>query len=60
MAAERLDHEGAFDLIIVTLHHHPEDTAAYSDHVSKTDPKLPILLLTDAGYSSPKVHSAKA
>jgi hypothetical protein len=54
MAAERLDHEGAFDLIIVTLHRHPEDTAAYSDHLSKTDPKLPILLLTDAGVFVPK------
>jgi len=54
MAAERLDHEGTFDLIIVTLHQHPEDTAAYSDHLSKTDPKLPILLLTDAGVFVPK------
>jgi len=54
MAAERLDHEGTFDLIIVTLHRHPEDTAAYSDHLSKTDPHLPILLLTDAGVFVPK------
>jgi len=55
IAAERLDHEGQFDLIIVTLHRHPEDTAAYSDDLSRTDPQLPILLLTDAlVYSSPK------
>lgn len=54
LAAEQLDHEGGFDLIIVTLHHHPEDAAAYSDHLSKADPKLPILLLTDAGVFVPK------
>jgi len=53
VAAERLDHEGSFDLIIVALHRHPEDTAAYSDHLSRTDPKLPILLLTDAGVFVP-------
>jgi CheY-like chemotaxis protein len=52
--AERLDHEGQFDLIIVALHSHPEDTAAYSDELSRTDPKLPILLLTDAGVFVPK------
>jgi CheY-like chemotaxis protein len=52
--AERLDHEAQFDLIIVALHRHPEDTAAYSDDLSRTDPKLPILLLTDAGVFVPK------
>jgi hypothetical protein len=51
--AERLDHEGRFDLIIVALHSHPEDAAAYSDHLSRSDPKLPILLLTDAGVFIP-------
>ena len=54
MAAEQSNHEGEFDLIIVTLHNHPEDTATYSDHLSKADPKLPILLLTDAGVFVPK------
>ncbi len=54
IAAERLDHEGRFDLIIVTLHSPPEDAAAYSDHLSKSDPKLPILLLTDTGVFVPK------
>jgi hypothetical protein len=54
VAAERLDHEGRFDLIIVALHSHPEDTAAYSDDLSRTDPRLPILLLTDAGVFVPK------
>jgi PleD family two-component response regulator len=54
VAAERLDHEGSFDLIIVALHRHPEDTAAYSDDLSRSDPKLPILLLTDAGVFVPK------
>ena len=37
VAAERLDHESRFDLIIVTLHSHPGETAAYSDHLSRTD-----------------------
>ena len=54
VAAERLDHEGRFDLVIVTLHNHPEETAAYSNHLSKTDPRLPILLLTDTGVFVPK------
>jgi len=54
IAAERSDHEGHFDLIIVTLHRHPEDAAAYSDDLSRTEPKLPILLLTDAGVFVPK------
>ena len=54
VAAERLDHESQFDLIIVTLHSHPEDTVAYSDHLSVIDPKLPILLLTDAGVFVPR------
>ena len=52
IAAEQLDHESRFDLIIVTLHSHPEDTAAYRDHLSRADPKLPILL--DAGVFVPK------
>ena len=54
IAAEQLDHEGHFDLIIVTLHMHPEDAAAYSDDLARTDPKLPILLLTDAGVFVPE------
>jgi response regulator RpfG family c-di-GMP phosphodiesterase len=54
MAAELLDHEDQFDLIIVTLHSHPEDTAKYSDQLSRAEPKLPILLLTDAGVFVPK------
>jgi DNA-binding NtrC family response regulator len=52
--AERLDHEGKFDLVIVTLHCHPEETAAYSNHLSRTDPGLPILLLTDTGVFVPR------
>jgi DNA-binding NtrC family response regulator len=51
--AEILDHEGSFDLIIVALHAHPEDAASYSDHVSRVNPDLPILLLTDYGVYVP-------
>lgn len=54
VVSEQLDHESEFDLIIVTLHRHPEDTAAYSDHLSMAAPQLPILLLTDAGVFVPK------
>jgi len=54
VTAERLDHEGRFDLVIVTLHCHPEETAAYSNHLSRADPELSILLLTDAGVFVPR------
>jgi hypothetical protein len=53
IAAERLDHEGHFDLIILALHGHPEKAIAYSDHLSRAKPRLPILLLTDAGVYVP-------
>ncbi|HTV83063.1 MAG TPA: hypothetical protein VME18_10465 [Acidobacteriaceae bacterium] len=48
-AAERLDREGAFDLIILALHRRPDMALAYSDHLSQAKPRLPILLLTDSG-----------
>jgi DNA-binding NtrC family response regulator len=54
VTAEQLDHEGTFDLVIVTLHCHPEETAAYSNQLSRTDPALPILLLTDSGVFVPR------
>jgi hypothetical protein len=53
VAAERLDQEGNFDLIIVALHGHPEKAIAYSDHLAVARPKLPILLLTDWGVYVP-------
>jgi PleD family two-component response regulator len=54
IAAERQNHEGEFDLIIVALHSHPEKAAAYSNELTKNDPGLPILLLTDAGVFVPR------
>ena len=60
LAAEQLDHEGKFDLVIVALHNHPEDAAAYSDHLSRSDPKLPVLLLTDTGVFVPKGTLSKS
>ncbi len=33
--AERLDHEGTFDLVVIALHGHPERALAYSGHLSK-------------------------
>jgi DNA-binding NtrC family response regulator len=53
IAAERLDHEGRFDLVIVALHKDPETTAEYSDQLSRAKPKLPVLLLTDFGVVVP-------
>jgi hypothetical protein len=47
VSAERLKNEGEFDPVIVALHKHPKEAAAYSDHLSVKKPLLPILLLTD-------------
>jgi len=51
--AERLDHEGEFDLVIVTLHGGPGRAAQYSDRLSRAKPRLPILLLTDSDVYVP-------
>jgi AmiR/NasT family two-component response regulator len=51
--AERLNHEGAFDLVIVSLHGDPDKAAHYSDVLCRAKPRLPILLLTDAGVFVP-------
>jgi hypothetical protein len=58
--AERLDHEGVFDLVIVTLHGEPRRAARYSDDLRRAKPRLPVLLLTDTGVYVPpgtKSHS---
>jgi len=51
--AERLDHEGNFDLIIVSLHGRSDKAREYSDQLSRAKPRLPILLLTDSGIYVP-------
>jgi hypothetical protein len=53
IAAERLDHEGHFDLIIVALHGRADKAREYSDHLSRIKPRLPVLLLTDSGTYVP-------
>ena len=53
IAAEGLDHEGAFDLIIIALHGHPHQAIDYSDQLATASPRLPILLLTDWGVYVP-------
>ena len=53
IAAERLDHEGHFDLIILALHGFPDKAIAYSNELSRAKPLLPILLLTDSGIYVP-------
>jgi AmiR/NasT family two-component response regulator len=51
--AERLDHEGRFDLVILALHGDAENATLYSNHLSRTKPRLPVLLLTDVGVFVP-------
>ena len=59
--AERLDHEGRFDLMIVALHRrHLKEAAEYADRVQRAKPDLPILLLTDAGVYAPKGTLSKS
>lgn len=53
IAAERLDHEGHFDLIVLALQGRPEKALEYSDRLSRSKPRLPILLLTDLGVFVP-------
>jgi CheY-like chemotaxis protein len=53
IAAERLEHEGDFDLVILALHREEQLAATYSDALSRTQPRLPILLLTDWGVFAP-------
>lgn len=53
--AEKLEGEGRFDLVILTLHHAAlDDAAAYSERLRKQKPDLPILLLTDNGVFVPR------
>jgi hypothetical protein len=53
ISAERLDHEGSFDLVVVALHGQSEKAREYSDQLSRAKPRLPILLLTDSGTYLP-------
>ena len=53
--AEFLDHEDAFDLLILTIHRKKlEEAAAYSERLRKKKPTLPILLLLDTGVFVPR------
>ena len=52
--AERLDHEGRFDIVVIAMTDRPSQAADYSDQLSRVKPKLPILLITDAGVFVPR------
>jgi DNA-binding NtrC family response regulator len=52
-AAQRLEDEGTFDLVIVALRLQPEETTTYSNQLAGHNPGLPILLLTDHGVFAP-------
>ena len=54
VAAESLDDEGIYDLVIIALHDMPDKTLEYSDHLAKNNPDLPVLLLTDHGVFVPR------
>jgi DNA-binding NtrC family response regulator len=53
ISAERLDHEGGFDLIILALNGNSQRAIEYSDQLNRRKPRLPILLLTDFGVYVP-------
>ena|SRR5579884_2006437 len=53
--AEGADHEGRFDLVILSLHYGgPQEALDYSDKVAKENPTLPVLLLMDTGVFVPR------
>jgi hypothetical protein len=53
--AEWLDHEGHFDLVILSLHRtRLDDAAAYSERLRGRKPTLPVLLLLDVGVFVPR------
>jgi hypothetical protein len=52
-AAQGLEDEGTFDLVIVALRLDPKRTTAYSNELASHYPGLPILLLTDHGVFAP-------
>ena len=53
--AEWLDHEGHFDLVILSLHRTKlDDAAAYSERLRVRRPHLPVLLLLDVGVFVPR------
>jgi CheY-like chemotaxis protein len=61
IASEALDHEGAFDLMILALHREDlKRNVDYTNRVQRAKPDLPILLLTDAGVYAPKGTLSKS
>jgi hypothetical protein len=54
VAAEALDHEGSYDLVLIAVRKLPEETIHYSDQIAKANPDLPILLLTEIGVFVPR------
>jgi hypothetical protein len=53
--SKALNHEGTFDLLIISLNRSEVDAAsAYSDTVIAAMPTLPILLITDFGVFVPR------
>jgi len=52
--AEALNHEGAYDLVLIAVRKLPEETIHFSDQIAKANPDLPILLLTEIGVFVPR------
>jgi DNA-binding NtrC family response regulator len=53
ISAERLDHEGSFDLVILALNGNTQKAIEYRDQLNRRKSRLPILLLTDFGVYVP-------
>ena len=51
--AERIDHESAFDLVIVALHQDAIEAAENRDHLCWVKPRLPVLPLADVSAFVP-------
>lgn len=55
VAAEKLDHEGSYDLVLIGVRWPlPDETIRYSDRLANFHPDLPILLLMNEGVFIPR------
>jgi hypothetical protein len=53
MAAEQVGDEADYDMVILALHRGPKEASIYSDQLTRKNPALAILLLTDTGVYAP-------
>ena len=53
-AAESLDDEGSYDLVIIAIRELPQKTILYSDNLIKANADLPVLLILDQNAFVPR------